>query len=1207
MFVKIASFEFRYQLRQPIFWVALPLFAFLAFGSVASSNIQLGSTDSIHKNASFVIALSTVTFAVFYLFVVVAFVANVIVRDDDTGFGAIMRTTPIRKYEYLYGRFAGAFAVSALAFLAVPFGLWLGALAPWVDKETLGPVVLGDYVYGYVVLALPILFLSSALFFTLTTLTRSMMWTYIGLVALLVLRSVFAAVLSKPGYEHIAALGEPFGTSALGAATQYWTASERNRLMPPIAGDLLWNKVLWLGVACWVLALAYRLFSFESAERSGRPRGPSSTVEPAQIGRTLTGPVGRLAKPSFGARATWAQLWARTQLDAKQVFLSPAYFVLVGLAILLAGLLMWLSTTITQYGGRLFPVTRMMIQALAVFDFFALIISIYYAGELVWRGREQRAQEIIDATPVADWMFVVPKTLAISLVLISTLFVGVVVAIIMQAAQGYFHFEIGKYLLWWVLPHSIDFVLLAVLAIFVQTLSPNKYVGWAVMAAYLISTLVLANLGFEHHLYRYGGEPPVPLSDMDGQGRDWIGAYWFRLYWSVFALILLVLSCVLWRRGTGALLARRLRALPRRLRGTAGVVLALAIATFLGSGAFIFYNTNILNPYRTQLADERWAADYEKKFLRYETLPEPRVASVKLDVQIYPREPRVETQGSFTVQNRTSAPLSVIHVRFPRDLVVDNLTIAGAHLQKAFAGYNYRIYAFDQPMQPGETRTVSFSTTLAQHGFRNSGNVRRVVDNGTFLNDQQLVPRIGMDRRLLLQDRAKRRKYGLPPELRMPKLGTPGADQANYIRREADWVTADITVTTDADQIPIAPGQAVGQTVKKGRRTVRFVTDSPIMDFFSVQSARYAVATEAYKGVQITVYYDPQHPWNVARIEKAMRAGLDYYQANFGPYQFHQVRVLEFPAPQGNFAQSYANTIAWSEGIFFIADNRDASRIDMDTYVGAHELAHQWWAHQIIGADEQGSTALSETLAQYSAAMVMKHMYGPYMMRKFLKFELDSYLRSRALDVLQEEPLERVENQGYIHYNKGSLVMYRLQDVLGEDVVNRALRHLLHDFAFKGAPYPTSLDLVRDLRAEAPTDKQQLITDLFEKITLYDLKASNAVAKRRGDGRYDLTFTVDAKKLYADGQGNETPAPMDETLDVGAFDMEPPALAAFAMQGDAGYDATKVITVQKRRIHSGVQTITLIVSRLPKFAGVDPFNELIDRNSGATITKVVSR
>jgi aminopeptidase N len=267
----------------------------------------------------------------------------------------------------------------------------------------------------------------------------------------------------------------------------------------------------------------------------------------------------------------------------------------------------------------------------------------------------------------------------------------------------------------------------------------------------------------------------------------------------------------------------------------------------------------------------------------------------------------------------------------------------------------------------------------------------------------------------------------------------------------------------------------------------------------------------------------------------------------------------------------------------------------MVAYVGAHELGHQWWAHQVIGADEQGGAALSETLAQYSAGRVMKHLYGAEMVRKFLKFELDSYLRSRGSAARQELPLERVEAQDYVYYRKGSLVMYRLADEIGEDKVNAALRQLLHDFAFKGPPYPTTLDLVRDLRAQAPPDKQDLITDLFEKIALYDLRASNAVAKKRPDGRWDVSFTVNATKLYADGQGHETAAPMNETVAVGAFDAEP---------GQPGYSETSVVDVERVPIHSGVQTITLTVPRRPRVVGVDPFNTMITRSSEATIAKV---
>ena len=220
--------------------------------------------------------------------------------------------------------------------------------------------------------------------------------------------------------------------------------------------------------------------------------------------------------------------------------------------------------------------------------------------------------------------------------------------------------------------------------------------------------------------------------------------------------------------------------------------------------------------------------------------------------------------------------------------------------------------------------------------------------------------------------------------------------------------------------------------------------------------------------------------------------------------------------------------------------------------------------------------------------MVMKHMYGEDQIRKFLKFELDRYLRSRGGEVVEELPLYRVENQGYIHYRKGSLVMYRLQRELGEDVVNRALRRVLQQYAFKGAPYPISSDLVAALRAEAPADRQGLITDLFEKITLYDIQTKTVSVKKRADGRYDVTLTVTARKLYADGKGKETESPMAETLDVGLFT---------AMPGDKAFTSRDVVAMVRRPIRTGSQTLTFTVDRAPKYAGVDPYNYLIDRNS----------
>ena len=1195
MFSKIAGFEFRYQLRNPVFWVAAVIFFLLTFGAVTIEQIRIGGGGGgIHKNAPYMIATMHMILSIFYMFVSTAFVANIVVRDDETGFGAILRSTRISRFDYLYGRFTGAFAAVCLSFLAVPAAIVVGSMMPWVDRETLGPLTLEPFLFSYFALALPALLLTSSMFFTLATVTRSLMWTYVGVIALLILWTVAGIALDKPEYEEIAANWEPFGTAAFGLATKYWTVADRNTLTPALTGPLLSNRVFAVALSVFFLGLAYALFRFQSGAQSGKRAKKAHLVAGAAPDAPPPPPLKALPRATFNAASAWAQLVARTRLDMGQVFGSPAYLVLLAMGLFNSIGALWFTTDETGYGGQIWPVTRALIPPLlGSFSLIPMIIAVYYAGELVWREREKKTHEIVDSTPVPDWAFVGPKTLAISLVLLSTLLVSVVAAMIIQMLKGYTNFQLDAYMLWYVLPQAVDWLLLAVLAVFMQVLSPHKFVGWGLMVIYTISTLTLSNLGFEHNLYNYGGAPGVPLSDMNGQGKFWIGATWFRVYWSAFAVILLVLSYGLWRRGTESRLWPRLARLPRRMTGKAGLTVALALAVFAGTGVFIYINTNVWNAYRTSIDDEKWQADYEKTLLRYEHSPRPKIISMKLDVDLYPHQPRVTTLGSYVVENRTGAPLKEIHVLFDRDLKVKALSIQGARPKKTFERFNYRIFALDTPMLPGERRTVTFTTERSQRGFRNRGNETRVVDNGTFINNSEIAPALGMERQGLLIDRAKRRKYRLTPELRMPKLGDPAAAQFNYLRHDADWVTSDITVTTVADQIPIAPGYKVSDTVSNGRRTARFVTEAPILPFLSVQSARYAVSTETYKGIDLAVYYDAQHPWNIERMKTGMKASLDYFQANFSPYQFRQVRFLEFPA-YADFAQAFANTIPWSENMFFIADYRDKSKIDMVTYVGAHEIGHQWWAHQVIGADQQGATVLSETLAQYSALMVMKHMYGEDQIRKFLKYELDRYLRARGSELVEELPLYKVENQGYIHYRKGSLVMYRLQREIGEDAVNRALRSLLTRFAFKGAPYPTSLDLVAALRAEAPADKQALITDLFEKITLYDLKTTGMTVKKRADGRFDVTLTIDAKKLYADGKGKETPASMAEVLDVGLF---------MAMPGDKGFDSSKVVVMERRPIRTGVQTLTFTVDKAPTWGGVDPYNYLIDRNSDDNLLK----
>ncbi|MGB7729657.1 MAG: M1 family aminopeptidase, partial [Candidatus Acidiferrum sp.] len=323
---------------------------------------------------------------------------------------------------------------------------------------------------------------------------------------------------------------------------------------------------------------------------------------------------------------------------------------------------------------------------------------------------------------------------------------------------------------------------------------------------------------------------------------------------------------------------------------------------------------------------------------------------------------------------------------------------------------------------------------------------------------------------------------------------------------------------------------------------------------------------------------------NVPRMMNSMKKSLDYYIKNFGPYEHKEARIIEFPRV-ANFAQSFPGTMPYSESIGFIANLNHPDDIDTVFYVVAHEMAHQWWAHQVMGANMEGATLLSETLAQYSALMVMEKEFGHDMMRKFLSHEMDEYLRSRGQELLKERPLLTVESsQAYIHYRKGSVVLYYMKEMIGEDAVNRALRKLIHQYAYAPPPYPTSYALVDALREETPPNLQYLIKDLFEDITLFSNRTLAATAVKRTDGKYDVTINVEARKFKADAKGNETEVPVDDWIDIGAF-AKP---ASGKKYGDTLYR-------QRMHITQRNSMFTFTTDQLPEKAGIDPFALLIDR------------
>jgi ABC-2 type transport system permease protein len=1195
MLAGIIGFEIRYQLRNPVLWVAIAIFFLLGFGLTASENVSIGTPGGVKENSPFAIAVATNQLTLFYLFVATAFVANAIVRDDSTGFAPIVRSTSVTKRDIVIGRFIGGLAIAWLGYLAVPAGMFTGSIMSWVDPETVGPQNPAYYAWNFAIFAMPNIFFMCAMLFALATTLRSMMAAYIGAVVLFIGYFVTTSIISQNiEYRDALALWEPMASSALFQATRYWTQAELNSRLVDLSGTILWNRLwaialglLFLGITLWRYSMTERAPSRWKLRRLAKREARDAKVagaDPTPGGGEI---VSRTLTPS-----RWTQFLTRLRVEVRQVMTSPGLIVLTLLSVAFTGLTLWIARQ--TYGTPDHPtVTGTITGVMGGSTIFLLMIAVFYGGELVWRERDRKFNEILDSTAAPSWVMTIPKIIAIFLVLLTVNFAAMLTGLAYQLIQGAREFGIAGYFAWFIIPSAIDMLLIAILAVVAQILSPNKYVGWGIIFLWFVGTIFLSNMGYSNPLYTYGNTSNVPLSDFVGAGTFWFGAAVFRLYWLSFAVILIVIAHLLWPRGTDLALGTRFRKIRERLTVAPIAIAGAAAVVMAVTGAYAYQNIKVINPYLTSDEVEKMTADYERKYLRYEDLPRPTVTNVKLDLQLYPKERRLMAVGRYDLRNDSGAPISEIHIRQGnRDTEFLKLDVAGASLASNDKDFQYRIYRFATPLAPGATTTMTFASRLWRRGFRASSPATDIIENGTFANNADFAPLIGMSRQGLLSDRTQRRRQGLPAELRMAKLEDLKATKENYV--DADWVMSDITLTTDAGQVPIAPGSKVSDTTANGRRTAHFVSNAPILHFFSVQSADYKLAERDHNGVKLSVYYNDGHDWNVQKMLKAMGTSLDYYRANFGPYQFDYARIIEFPG-YSSFAQAFAGTMPYSESIGFVANTDDPEKIDFTTYVIAHEIAHQYWAHQVIGANMQGGTLTSETLAQYSALMVMRKVYGPDKIRRFLKYELDQYLASRKGEAVEEVPLNRVENQQYVHYRKGSVAMYLLQERLGEDAVNRALSRFLARFRFKGAPYLRSVDLIDEFRKEAKTpEQQQLITDLFDRITLYDLKVTEASTRKQGND-WLTTLTVGASKYYATGKGVETKAKLSEPIEVGLFGARP---------GLDEFSGKDVILMQRQPLRDGSQKIVLRSRRKPTFAGVDPYNFYIDRNSDDNVKPV---
>ncbi len=1090
MWYEIFKFELQYRSKRPdtyIFFLFLFLFSIVGVDFI----FQGADLGLMKKNSPIVIAKTMGAITGLFMILASMIMGVSVLRDFEYQIESLVFSTPIHKKDYLLGRFLGSFVVVLYAFSGILFGMMLGEFMPWNSPDEF--LVFNAFLYlkTFLIVTLPTLFFGASLFFISGALSRNLVVVYTQGIIMFVVFMLTKSITN----EFWQAILDPFSLTTTTFATKSWSTLEKSTQELPFFGALMYNKLFWFSLGILALIYGYHKFNFNvlKEKRSKRKEPETQTHTASYEGKDVVLPT---AKKNYDLKSKLTQLKQFTWFYFISICKQSSFW-----GIVICGMIIILINSVnlgTVYGVDSYPATYFIVEELQETSiYFFLIILVFYSGELVWKERDANLDLIYDATPMSSFSNLLGKYLGLNLIYVVLMLALICSGLLFQSLSGYYNYELHVYFSGFFLEILPFLALYTGIAFFVQSVVNHKFVGVMLVIGFFIVNIALGLFGFDHDLYFFGGSSLGSYSDMNGYGHFLKPYLLIKTYWFLFVILLLIIASLVSVRGIETNLKQRIRFSTYRFSKTLAQFTSLILIAFVGLGGFIFYNTNILNDYWTDAEGTEFRVAYEHELKQFEYILQPKLVDVNLHVEMYPERRDYSAEGVYTLKNTSEGNIKSIHIQklIEVNVTLDSISFEGGFIyDDQYKKFDYSIFHLNNALKPGDSVKMYFKQRFTTNGFELGNSNVNINHNGTFFNNSDL-PTLGYNRKYELNDPDERKDYNLP--LRADKADLDNKKELVNARSgsDSDGIHFEMTIGTSDDQTAIVPGKLLREWTENDRNYFHYRTKIPIINFYSFVSAAYEIRKDTWvspqdasiKPVALEIYYHKTHDYNIDRMMTSMKASLDYYSKNFSPFQYEQLRIMEFPR-YAQFAQSFPGTIPFSESIGFVLDIDDEKDVDMAFYITAHEIAHQWFGMQVEAANVKGRNFILETLSQYAAMMVLKQAYSEEKLLQFLEIQKEDYKEGKDRETETEPSLAFVENQDYVYYAKGAINMYHFQKAIGEEQVNKALRNFLEDWNTTNGKlksrtnrYATSKDLLDCFKEVTSADHQHLITELFEK------------------------------------------------------------------------------------------------------------------------------
>jgi ABC-2 type transport system permease protein len=1222
MLWQIFVFEITYRLRRKevhLYFFSFFILFFFFFGVLSPPLAE----KQFMNGSAFLAEFITIGSA-FITIVSSAIMGVPLYRDIEHNTKEYYLSYPITKAGYFWGRFLGSFLFMILIGTAILWGAYLGTIIGpalgFVDAKRFGPNNFIYYIQPFLVLAVPNIFITSALFFGLVAITRNVKVIYSSGLILFFGYLISRVYFLRNTDETIVYLTDPFAINSIFRETDAFTVSQKNTSLISVHGLFLVNRILWFTVGATVLLLTYFRFNFENFF-IGKP-GKQQIDIPADQ-RT-----GHLTKPSvrtnFNLTYNYKNILSLVKIELLGILRDGFFWVIVlGVATFL-GIIFWDGRE--HYGVPDFPRTVFLLfDALHPFVLlYVFFIIIFYTGEIVHKERITGFAAINDTLPPPNWVLYAAKLLSIFCFAMFLAILPLAVSFLNQIIKGFYDFNFPIYLsilTLLVVPKLTEMVMLSFV---VHVVVNNKFAGHAVgIIIWLLIHVLFFSRYLDYNLLLFSFTPPFILSDLDKLGPGGLGVFWFNMYWLFFGGLLLVVAFLFYHRGTPSSFSERLELSVERFVRPVTLLALIFFLGFLGTGSFNYYNVSYINNYLTRTELEERDVAFEKALKKYDGLPLPKVVAVKLYVDLFPEKQYANTRGHVTLVNKTPKQISTLLVHgdnLPQYSLKSNgvdihFTTPLLHTKGKFNFFrpnpdtsSYRLYKFERALAPGDTVVIDVTSRTEYVGFQNGLYGFDLFKNSIFFRGG--LPDLGYDQDDELSRNDIREKYHLPEKDQSDiAQDDPWGTSTLSLGDVSDLASSDIIISTSSDQIAVTSGNLVKQWGTNNRRYFHYVQSRPPAYFsLAIFSGRYRVLHDTVrvntdKIVDIDYYYHVSHKANVMRFLAAHKDGLHYYSSAYGPYPFSHVRLVEsvFSPRSSTFPglTSIDEWFAWNAHI------TNPNQLDYCYFLAAETLAHQWWGTLVAPNITVGAEVVADGLSKYAALILMEKKFGADIGKKMRAKVLEDFLSERFWqtrrnnELVKDHPLIK-SAYDYEWNDKAGLVLFGLMDLIGETEMNLAMKEFRDDYAFRDRPpYSGSKDLFSYLHKHVPDSVQYYLTDTWMQVSFYDNKIIEAtVTPTKVDDEYLVKIKLNVAKKYIINGKEEEAKQMNDLIYIGIFG---PDLIV-----NENRVQSNPLYLRRHRLGQGEHSISITVKGKPISVGIDPYIMLIDEKTSDNIKEIGS-